>query len=798
MSFPAIRRSAPGMALAVSLLAVVRPVVAGEEWPRDVQHPRADIVVYQPQFDEYTGGGILKMRLAISVTPKGSPGTEENQEKQEKTEPAFGVIWTEAKANIDRDARMVTFTDIKVTRVRFPDATPEQQKALAAIIEEAAPQWDNDLDYDRFVVGVAALGKSRQATGSFRNDPPQIFVEMAPAMLLLYDGVPHALAIEGTKLKRIVNTPSVVINDPAAGAWYLYGGAGWFVAKEPMGPWEPAAKPSQPVAALVAEMEKKAAADTKARGEVPTKDDERVLAEEAKRENREFDPAKPPKVIPVTGPAEVIVFEGNPTWRPLVGAEILYADNTGGDVLMEVATQHKYLLLSGRWYRSKVFEGPWEFVPADALPAAFVEIPEDSDKGLLLAHVAGTPQAEEALADAQVPQVAAVKRSGARLEVTYDGAPQWAEIEGTSIEYAKNSAVKVLRIAGKYYACEQGIWYVADAATGPWKVADSVPEEIQEIPPDSPVYNLKYVNVYDATPEVVYVGYTPAYLGCYPYYGTVVWGTGYWYAPWIGSIYYPSPWTYGFHANYNPWTGWSFGFSIGFVYGWGSVTIGWSNWGWGGYYPPYWGPGGYYPIYRPPYYPGGYPPHYPGRYPDHHGGGSPSTLPSQPGGAGGPSTLPSQPGGGGRPSTLPAEGGRAPNLYGRPENRDRVASTKERAAPSTLPTSPGGGGRNNVFADDAGNVYRRNDNGSWDKRQGNSWQPAGGGARPGAQPSGPGGASRPGSPSARPGGGAWGSPSSGLQRDYSSRQRGASRAGGYSAGRGYGGGMRGGGGGRRG
>jgi len=817
MNMRAIPRVVRARALAAVLLAAATgPAAASEEWPREVQHPKAVIVVYQPQLDEYTTDGMLRMRCAISVTAK-KPGQESAEE-----EPTFGVVWTEAKANIDRDARMVTFSYIKITRVRFPGATPEQEKTLAAVIEEAAPRWDNSLDYDRFVAGVAPL-RSGRVEENFRNDPPQIFVEHSPAMLLLYDGKPHALAIEGTKLKRIVNTPAVVINDPAAGAWYLYGGSGWFTASDPMGPWETTAKPSEPVAALVAEMEKRAAADAKAKGEVPAIEDERLLAEEAKRANKDFNPAKPPKIIPVTGPAEVVVFEGNITWRPLVGAEILYADNTGSDVLMEVATQQKYILLSGRWYRSKVFEGPWEFVPSHELPEAFKSIPEDSDKGLLLAHVAGTPQAEEAVVDAQVPQVAAVKRSGARLEVKYDGAPQFEAIEGTSIEYARNSAVKVLKMEGKYYACEQGVWYVADAAAGPWKVTDAVPDEVQEIPPDSPVYNVKYVEIYDATPEVVYVGYTPAYLGCYPYYGTVVWGTGYPYVPWIGSIYYPSPWTYGFHANYNPYAGWSFGVSIGFVYGWGAITIGWSNWGWGGYYPPYWGPGGYYPIYRPPYYPGGYPPHYPGRYPTPtpHGGGSPSTLPASPGG-GGPSTLPAQPGGGGRPSTLPAQpgsgggrpstlpaepgggerpstlpsepGGRAPNLYDRPGNRDQVASTRERAAPSTLPTTPGGGGRNNVFADEAGNVYRRNDNGSWDQRAGNSWKPAGGSggsARPGTQPSG-----------ARPGGGAGSrpsAPSSGLQRDYASRQRGSSRASSYgSYGGGYrGGGMRGGGGRRR-
>ena len=71
---------------------------------------------------------------------------------------------------------------------------------------------------------------------------------------------------------------------------------------------------------------------------------------------------------------------------------------------------------------------------------------------------------------------------------------------------------------------------------------------------------MKYVYVYDSTPSVVYVGYTPGYVGCYPWGPTVVWGTGYAYRPWYGAYYYPRPVTWGIGVSYNPWTGWSMGF----------------------------------------------------------------------------------------------------------------------------------------------------------------------------------------------------------------------------------------------
>ena len=82
-----------------------------------------------------------------------------------------------------------------------------------------------------------------------------------------------------------------------------------------------------------------------------------------------------------------------------------------------------YVLLSGRWYRSKSKEGPWTLVRADELPVAFADIPPASDIGGLRAWAAVTDEANEALLDAHIPQTAAIKRDEASLTVEYDGAP---------------------------------------------------------------------------------------------------------------------------------------------------------------------------------------------------------------------------------------------------------------------------------------------------------------------------------------------------------------------------------------
>ena len=111
----------------------------------------------------------------------------------------------------------------------------------------------------------------------------------------------------------------------------------------------------------------------------------------------------------------------------------------------------------------------------------------------------------------------------------------------------------------------------SNSPTGPWKVADERPEEVEKIPPSNPTYSVKVCFISTkTTPSVVYVGYLPGYYGAFVYGPTIVYGTGFWYRGWYGGFYYPRPVTYGFSFRYNPYYGWSVGFSVRFgsPYGW--------------------------------------------------------------------------------------------------------------------------------------------------------------------------------------------------------------------------------------
>lgn len=647
-------------------------VPAELKWPRVIETPQAKIVIYQPQLEDFTGNR-LSSRFAASVQGK------------DMKEPAFGAVWMEARLETQRDDRTVRLVAIENVRSRFPDATPEKEQWFADVLKREIPKWDIVLSIDQLVAGLEMEQARMKTEQALNDDPPEILYVNKPAVLVLVDGNPILKPIEKTELMAVINTPFPMVFRKTDKTYYLIGKETWYRSKKVPGQWQETSNPPSDVAAL----EREASDDEEAEASVTAG----------------------MVVVGAMEPTELLSIHGDPQFVPFAGNDLMYVENTDNSLLYEVDTGNYYLLLSGRWYRAKKLDGSWSYVQPDQLPKAFADIPADSEIEDLRASVPGTDEAQDAVLDAQIPETATVKRSEAKLTVEYDGKPEFKVIKGTEIDYAVNTATSVIRVRGKYYAVDNGIWFVASTANGPWAVADSVPAEVQDIPPSSPVNNIKYVYVYDSTPEVVYVGYTPGYTGCYIHHGVVVYGTGYHYRPWYRTYYYPRPFTYGFSVHYSTYYGWSFGypffhgpFSFHFGYAWGPLRYG----GW-------WGP----PRYRPPYY---RPPHHrpkPPRPPGHRPPGHrpPVAKPpiAKPPGGGKPAQLPA----GQRPQNRPNSG----NLY----NKRPDQSTGDRTRPTTADRmSKGQVGKpaslpDNVFTDRQGNVYRKGQNG-WEQRQDGQWQ----------------------------------------------------------------------------
>jgi hypothetical protein len=109
--------------------------------------------------------------------------------------------------------------------------------------------------------------------------------------------------------------------------------------------------------------------------------------------------------------------------------------------------------------------------------------------------------------------------------------------------------------------CYQGVWFTGNSANGPWQVAESVPEQIYQIPASSPSHHVTYVTVEDDDDDDwVTFAAAAGYTGMMVAWGCTVWGTGWYYPPYWGyggfyPYYYPHFPTYGYSAWYNPYTG---------------------------------------------------------------------------------------------------------------------------------------------------------------------------------------------------------------------------------------------------
>ena len=626
----------------------------GIAWPQEIEAPEGTLIMYQPQ-PESLKGNVLTGRAAISLELNDDP------------EPIFGALWYTARIDTDRDAGTALVRDLKITRVGWPDSTDAQEQRLTAIVEAQVPETGFEISLERLSASLATAEIELQSLAELKSEPPKILFRDELSVLLIYDGKPRFKPVENSNYERALNTPFLVVKTTRGNDHYLGNGSQWYRAPDALGPWTPTDTVPQDLRQMTGE----------SAGE-PTQ-------------------GPPPAIVTATEPTELIVTAGRPDWKSLPGGELLYVENTETPWLRALSTGNMYLLLSGRWYRSKAEAGPWTFVPADELPASFRDIPPASDIGGLRVSVDGTEEAEDAMLDAAIPQTAAIDRTSASLSVDYDGEPKFEAIKGTDVAYAVNTGAQVLRINGRYYAVDDGVWFESGAPNGPWQVADSIPEdEIARIPPSSPVYNTTHVHIYESTPEVVYVGYTPGYLWSFPYYGVPVYGTGWYYPPYWGRYYYPRPPTWGFHVGYNPWTGWNFGVS------WSN---GFFNFGmsWGGG----WGP------YRPYGCCGGW-----------YGGGyrGPTIINTGDINIGNNINVGNRVDIGNKlarnPDIKTKLGDR--NVYQRPENRARVADAGA-ARKELRKARPASNPANDVFADRSGAVARRAGD-DWETRVDGKWQ----------------------------------------------------------------------------
>jgi hypothetical protein len=499
-------------------------------WPREFEDNGTKLAIYQPQIEKWDGTDFAS-RAAVAITPPGASA------------PVYGVVWFKARADVDKAAGLVTLNDIEITKVKFPTA-PKQESEYLTLIRKQCPAKTRTISLDHLEASFAvsqAVKKAREV--AVKNDPPRIIYSATPAVLVLVDGPPVFRPASIRDAEQVINTRALIVK--MNNTFYLTAASHWYEAPSLEGPW----KSMSVIGSALSEIE-------------------RAAGDQVDLMRPDETPDQPPAIYVSTVPAELVQTTSQPQLLPIEGTQLFQVQNSDNAIFMDVDTNDYYVLISGRWFKAKSLNGLWAFVPYKSLPADFAKIPFDHPKASVLVSVPGTPQAKEAVIANSIPQTATVNRSAAKLDVTYDGAPQFRPITGTPLYYALNTPTPVIRVdAHSYYSVQNGVWFVATSPGGPWVVATSVPAVIYSIPPSSPLYYVTFVRVYGSTPDNVYVGYTPGYLGtvvCPD--NVVVYGTGWDYPPYCGAYWIGEPCTYGFGAGFA--CGYDTDFDFGFVGAW--------------------------------------------------------------------------------------------------------------------------------------------------------------------------------------------------------------------------------------
>ena len=279
---------------------------------------------------------------------------------------------------------------------------------MVSEIVQAIPREDRVIALDRVLANIDTSQIVPKNVEGVKADPPVIFFSAKPAVLVVFDGDPIWSPIEGNDLKFAVNT-NWDLFEHADTKTYFFGLKQLDDGVRRQGPWTPAGKLPDSFAKLPA--------------------DENWKDVKAALPGQKIAAGKASNVFVSLKPAEMILLKGEPSYVTVNGTRLLWVNNTESDVFRAGKDGLIYYLVAGRWFSAPAFTGPWTFA-SPALPADFKKIPEEHPRSRVLASVPGTTKAAEAVLLAQVPQTATVNRKDIKApDVVYQGAPQFEPIE---------------------------------------------------------------------------------------------------------------------------------------------------------------------------------------------------------------------------------------------------------------------------------------------------------------------------------------------------------------------------------
>ncbi len=145
-------------------------------WPRAYQHEDGEVVIYQPQMDEWKDHTTLTAKAAVSVQFKDSD------------EFQYGAIYLKATTEVDKDEDEVLLDDLTITKMHFPDIDDDTAAKAGDLVSKAIPvEGSIIMSLDRLVADLEADTQNIKEV-NVNLDPPPIYYSDQPALLLTFMG----------------------------------------------------------------------------------------------------------------------------------------------------------------------------------------------------------------------------------------------------------------------------------------------------------------------------------------------------------------------------------------------------------------------------------------------------------------------------------------------------------------------------------------------------------------------------------------------------------------------------------
>ena len=169
----------------LSIVFLLQPVASRGEtsstapddqgWPRPLSSRAGIFSIYQPQLDSWDGFR-YKAHAAVDVKVPGD------------SRDVYGVIWIEARTQVDKTNRLVNLTDVKIPKVQFP-SVPDQGQAFQAALRESlgtqTPAALSPISLDRLEASLAITEAGKKSEQHpLKNDPPRFLFSSVPAILV--------------------------------------------------------------------------------------------------------------------------------------------------------------------------------------------------------------------------------------------------------------------------------------------------------------------------------------------------------------------------------------------------------------------------------------------------------------------------------------------------------------------------------------------------------------------------------------------------------------------------------------